>query len=98
MHPKNKKREILQQKSPGPRKCSQVHRGRRLETGRPEECQNRKATGKMPMDPTLVPRITGPGKTPEASVALGCTGSDTVSNSSRGRLTCEGIHQELYLR
>ena len=48
--------------------------------------------------PTLFARITGPGKTPEASVALGYTGSDTVSSGSRGRLTCEGIHQELCLR
>jgi hypothetical protein len=39
-----------------------------------------KTTGKMSMDPTLFTRITGPGKTPSASVALGCTGSDTVSN------------------
>jgi hypothetical protein len=30
---------------------------------------------KMPMDPTFLALITGPGKTPEASVALGCTGS-----------------------
>jgi hypothetical protein len=36
------------------------------------------------MDPTLFALITGPGKTPSASVALGCTGSGTVSNSSRG--------------
>jgi len=53
---------------------------------------------KMPINPTLLARSTGPGKTPEASVALGCTGSNTVSNSSRGRLTRERIHQEQLLR
>ena len=52
----------------------------------------------MRMDPTLAARITGPGKLPEASVALGCTGLDTVSDSSRGRLTREEIHQGLFLR
>ena len=54
--------------------------------------------GKVLMDPTFLARITGPGKTPEASVALGYTGSDTVSNSiSRGKLTRDGIHRELFL-
>jgi hypothetical protein len=53
---------------------------------------------KMPMDPTFFTRITGPGKTPSASVALGCTGSDTNSNSSRGKLTCARIHLELSVR
>jgi hypothetical protein len=52
----------------------------------------------MSMDRTLFARITGPGKTPEASVALGYTGSETVSNSSRRRLTRDGTHQELFLR
>jgi hypothetical protein len=94
----SQKKEILRWRSPGPRNRPQVDRERQFEAGRPEECLNRKATPKMPMDPTLFARITGPGKTPEASVALGYTGSDTVSNSSCGRLTCEGIHQELFLR
>lgn len=54
--------------------------------------------GKMTMDPTFWARITGPGKTPEASVALRYTGSDTVSNSSsRGKLTRDGTHRELFL-
>ena len=48
--------------------------------------------------PTLFARINGPGKTPEASVALGYTGSDPILNSSRGRLTREGIHLELFPR
>jgi hypothetical protein len=72
MYPK--KTEVSQQKSPGPSLNYQDHRGRQFEAGRPEKCRNRKATEKMPMVPTLFSRITGPGKIPEASVALGFTG------------------------
>lgn len=94
----SQKQRNLQQKSPGPRRCFQVHRGRQFEAGHPEERRNRKATEKMRIDPTLLARTTGPGKTPAASVALGYTGPNTVSNSDRGRLTRDGIHQELFLR
>jgi hypothetical protein len=34
------------------------------------------------MDPTLFALIIGPGKIPAASVALGCTGSDTVRTAA----------------
>ncbi len=50
------------------------------------------------MDPTLFALITGPGKTPLASVALGCTGSGRGSNISRGdsRAT-ESIRSNLFV-